>query len=184
MTRNINRNNDDPGAAEPPLLLAQHATPSVFLNHDADSAVAKAATFPALLAIRAAEHPDKTLFSFVRDDGCTQDVSYGQLHAAAVHIARRVAAMARSGDRVLLLFAPGADYIAAFFGCMLACVVPVPCYPPTNKRNAGRIDSILQDCTASLILTSPGASEKLRQMIAFEHWCVFHAIVTANSTLS
>jgi natural product biosynthesis luciferase-like monooxygenase protein/amino acid adenylation domain-containing protein len=143
---------------------------STCLEHDTDQAIVTTVTFPQLLAMRAAEHPDRTLFSFVQDDDHGLEVSYRQLHAAAIRIATQVLARTHRGDRVLLLYAPGVDYIAAFFGCMLACVVAVPCYPPTNKRNSGRVDNILRSCAPSLILTSHGASAKLRRMLTFEHW--------------
>src|SRR5262245_40829822 len=34
-------------------------------------------------------------------------------------------------ERALLLFAPGLDFISAFFGCLYADVIAVPAYPPT-----------------------------------------------------
>ena len=133
-------------------------------------AISDADTFPELLACRAAEHPERLLFSFVRDDGSTLDLSYRRLYAAAIRVAVCVAARARRGERVLLLYPPGPDYVVAFFGCLAAGVIAVPCYPPTNRRNCARVAGILQDCAASLILTSVGASERLRGQIAFESW--------------
>jgi acyl-CoA synthetase (AMP-forming)/AMP-acid ligase II len=47
-----------------------------------------------------------------------------------------------SGERALLLYPPGLDYLAAFFGCLYAGVVAVPAYPPRNQRNTPRIKAI------------------------------------------
>lgn len=34
------------------------------------------------------------------------------------------------GDRAVLLYPPGPEFILAFVGCLFAGVVPVPVYPP------------------------------------------------------
>jgi acyl-CoA synthetase (AMP-forming)/AMP-acid ligase II len=36
------------------------------------------------------------------------------------------------GDRAVLLYPPGPEFILAFVGCLFAGVVPVPVYPPVR----------------------------------------------------
>ena len=57
-------------------------------------------------------------------------------------------------ERAILLYPPGLDYIAAFFGCLYAGVVAVPAYPPQRKRTLGRLRAILADSGASFALTT------------------------------
>ena len=47
---------------------------------------------------------------------------------------RRSQAAGAAGERALLLYPPGLDFIAAFFGCLYAGVVAVPAYPPRLER--------------------------------------------------
>ena len=42
----------------------------------------------------------------------------------------------RPGDRALLLYPPGLDFVAAFFGCLYAGVLAVPAYPPAHRADA------------------------------------------------
>jgi len=55
---------------------------------------------------------------------------------------------------VLLLFAPGLEYIAAFFGCLYAGAVAVPAYPPRLNQSIQRLETIVADSQASIVLTT------------------------------
>jgi len=60
----------------------------------------------------------------------------------------------QSGARALLLYPPGLEYIAAFFGCLYAGVIPVPAYPPRLNRPEPRLQAIAVDAQATLALTT------------------------------
>ena len=49
------------------------------------------------------------------------------------------------GERALLLYPPGLEFITAFFGCLYAGVVAVPVYPPRRNRSLERIQAIADD---------------------------------------
>lgn len=75
--------------------------------------------------------------------------------------ARAVAAMLQQqglvGERVLLLYAPGLDFIDGFLGCQLAGVVAVPAYPPDllrAERSLPRLAAMVADCDARAVLTT------------------------------
>ncbi|RKG66806.1 amino acid adenylation domain-containing protein, partial [Corallococcus exercitus] len=77
--------------------------------------------------------------------------------------ARRIATALRErgavGERVLLLYPPGLDYVAGFFGCLYAGAVAVPAYPPDPmrlERTLPRLRAIIQDARASVVLTTSG----------------------------
>ena len=58
------------------------------------------------------------------------------------------------GQRALLLYPAGLDFIAAFFGCLYAGVVAVPAYPPRRNRSLSRIEAIADDSEAKIALTT------------------------------
>jgi len=39
------------------------------------------------------------------------------------------------GDRVVLLYPPGVEFIIAFYACLKAGVIAVPVYPPVSSSN-------------------------------------------------
>ena len=59
------------------------------------------------------------------------------------------------GDRAILLYPSGLDYIIAFFACLYAGVIAVPAFPPgARKRDWGRIDAIFNNAAPTAILTT------------------------------
>ena len=72
--------------------------------------------------------------------------------------ARRIAAWLQSqnmfGQRVLLLYPPGLDFIAAYFGCLYAGAIAVPVYPPRRNRSILRIQSVADSAQAAVALTT------------------------------
>ncbi|MDQ3788098.1 MAG: fatty acyl-AMP ligase, partial [Actinomycetota bacterium] len=81
-------------------------------------------------------------------------LTYADLADETARVSAFLQGKARPGDRVLLLFPPGADYLAAFLGCLSAGVVAVPLYPPRPGAKLDRITAVVDDCAASLALTT------------------------------
>ena len=59
-----------------------------------------------------------------------------------------------AGQRALLLYPAGLEFIAAFFGCLYAGVIAVPVYPPRRNRSLNRIQAIADDAEAQVALTT------------------------------
>lgn len=98
--------------------------------------------------------PDSVAFRFLsRDEDEPIEITYAQLDRRAKAIAARLTSMGFAGQRALLLYPPGLDFVEAFFGCHYAGVIPVPAYPPRRNRNMVRIDSISNDAKAAVALT-------------------------------
>jgi acyl-CoA synthetase (AMP-forming)/AMP-acid ligase II/acyl carrier protein len=57
------------------------------------------------------------------------------------------------GERVILLFPPGLDFIAGLFGCLFAGAVAVPAYPPRPRGRQHALAAIVADARPALLLT-------------------------------
>ncbi|EPX59032.1 Long-chain-fatty-acid--CoA ligase [Cystobacter fuscus DSM 2262] len=113
------------------------------------------ATFVDLLTYRAEHQPDKLAFTFLHED-TTSGVSLtnGQLDERARAIAAFLQNHGTVGDRALLLYPPGLDFITAFFGCLYAGLIPVPAYPPRRNQKVQRLQALLTDAAPRLVLTT------------------------------
>jgi acyl-CoA synthetase (AMP-forming)/AMP-acid ligase II len=113
-------------------------------------------TLVALLAERAKTQPDERAYVFLSDRGAEEAaLTFGQLHDAAQALAARLATLSRPGDRAILVFPPGLEFLVAFFGCLIAGVIAVPMMVP--RRNSARDSSaaIMANCEPVIALTSP-----------------------------
>jgi acyl-CoA synthetase (AMP-forming)/AMP-acid ligase II/acyl carrier protein len=108
-----------------------------------------------LLRLRAAQQPDKEVYRFLADaHGQETCATYAELDRRARAIGAWLQSAGATGERVLMLFAPGLDCITAFFGCLYAKAVAVPAYPPRPNRKLDRLQAIVKDARPALALTT------------------------------
>jgi amino acid adenylation domain-containing protein/non-ribosomal peptide synthase protein (TIGR01720 family) len=120
-----------------------------------------------LVQQRGHERPADPAYVFLSGGDLRQTaLSYGQLDLQARTIAGFLQGLRLQGERALLLYPPGLEFIAAFLGCLYAGVVAVPAYPPRINRNALRILSIAEDCQASLVLTTAAVASRFSALTA------------------
>ncbi|GAA6624134.1 hypothetical protein NUACC26_099590 [Scytonema sp. NUACC26] len=104
------------------------------------------ATIVEVLRARNSRTPHTQAFTFLEDGETLEStLSYHELDRRSRAIAAQLQTLGLSGERAILLYPPGLDYLSAFFGCLYAGVVAVPAYPPvtptkshyysTNKSN-------------------------------------------------
>src|SRR5450830_704442 len=116
---------------------------------------------------RAAQTPDQIALRFLAESAEHSEVlSYRDLDLRARTVAAALQANADLGDRAVLLFPSGPDYVAAFFGCLYAGVIAVPAYPPESSRrhHQARLLSIIADAEPRLLLTIASLGDGLAQI--------------------
>ena len=113
-----------------------------------------------------AEDPDRPLYAFANNDGEeTGRLSYLELCQEASRVARfllddlglQPTQDGKPGDRVLLVYPPGLDFVVAFVGCLFAGLLPVPLPPPNPFRLRHSLDefeSVAQGSDSRLVLTN------------------------------
>lgn len=75
-------------------------------------------TLADLLNKRAACTPDRCAFIFLRDgENDEERITYGQLYNSALAISRELTEATRPGDRALMFYPAGLEFIKALFGC-------------------------------------------------------------------
>lgn len=112
-------------------------------------------TLPMLLAHRARHDGDRDAYTFMSDG----ETISGQLSFARLdHEARSIAAVLRKltgkGERALLLYPPGLEFVKAFWACLYAGIVAVPLYPPRTNRPDRRIPDVARDARATIALST------------------------------
>uniref|UniRef100_A0A3P8XU50 DMAP1-binding domain-containing protein n=1 Tax=Esox lucius TaxID=8010 RepID=A0A3P8XU50_ESOLU len=128
-------------------------------------------------------------------------LTYGKLWTRSIKVAYNILhklgtkqePMVRPGDRVALVF-PNNDpaaFMAAFYGCLLAEVVPVPIEVPLTRKDAGsqQIGFLLGSCGVTVALTSDACHKGLPksptgEIPQFKGWPKLLWFVTESKHLS
>lgn len=103
---------------------------------------------------------DQTAFVVLDQDGTPKEsVTYLELDLRARATAARLQRRAELGDRVLLLYPTGIEFIVAFLGCLYAGLIAVPAPHPGGalaaRRKLSRLRAISADAGTALVL-APG----------------------------
>ncbi len=125
------------------------------MDRPPDATIDGAETLVSLLRRSAAENPAAELFSFLPDGEPTGALAMtrGDLDRVVRELAARLQSRGLAGERALLVYPPGLDFLVAFFGCLYAGVVAVPAYPPRPNRPMTRLISIVEDARPAVVLT-------------------------------
>jgi 8-amino-7-oxononanoate synthase/acyl carrier protein len=124
-------------------------------------------TLVELLQHRALHQGNDPGFQYLTDgERVLQQWTYADVDRKARAIAASLQAMDMEGERALLLYPSGLDFVAAFFGCLYAGVTAVPAYPPRRNRNMARIEAIAGDAEAKIALTTFEVLERVQTMVA------------------
>ncbi len=102
------------------------------------------------------ERPDQVAYTFLVDGEEDElQITYAELRDSARAIAAQLQESGPvKGERVLLLYPPGMEFIKGFLGCLFAGAIAVPAYPPRRNRKMNRIDSIADDAKPKFVFAT------------------------------
>lgn len=132
----------------------------------------------------ARETPDRLAYTFLRDDGKIDELTYGQLERRATALACALAGRAPAGSRALLLYPAGLEFITVYFACLLAGIIAVPANIPHKTRASRRLKALLDDADPVLILTrsdvEPAIKHSLSLVDADHRACLCTDLIEAS----
>ena len=109
-----------------------------------------------VLQWRARNQPHQLAYRFLTDGEYDEIVlNYEELDRQARSIGALLQSSVKEGDRIILLFPPGLEFITAYFGCLYAKAIAVPAYPPHPARleiSLPNIRRIATDADAPAVL--------------------------------
>jgi acyl-CoA synthetase (AMP-forming)/AMP-acid ligase II len=115
-------------------------------------------TLVEILRGRALQQPEQRAYTYLVDGEAEGDhLTYAALDCQARSIAALLQSHQACGERALLLYPAGLEFIAAFFGCLYAGVIAVPLPPPNlaqPQRTLPRLLAIIRDAQPSVVLTT------------------------------
>ena len=119
-----------------------------------------------LLRHRAEHQPDARAFTYLLDGEVDElHTTYGELDRQARAIGAWLETMGLEGERALLLYPAGMEFVAAFFGCQYAGVTAVPINPPRRNAKLSRVEAIVEDAAARVALTTDELLDRLHGVI-------------------
>jgi natural product biosynthesis luciferase-like monooxygenase protein/amino acid adenylation domain-containing protein len=115
-------------------------------------------TLTSILRRKASLHPDRLAFSFLAGgEREAERLTYAELDRQARSLGSVLEECGARGERVLLLFEAGLEFVRSFFGCLYAGAVAVPAPPPHPARLARtlpRVQAIAADSRPAVALTT------------------------------
>src|SRR5262245_387406 len=111
------------------------------------------------------QQPQEVAYIYTDGEAEESSLTYEQFDRHARAIAARLVDLKMTGERALLLYPPGLEFVVAWFGCLYAGVVAVPAYPPRRNRNMQRIEAISDDCAAKVALTEHDVLDRIEDLL-------------------
>jgi amino acid adenylation domain-containing protein len=120
-----------------------------------------------LLRNKALHQGNRLAYTFLADGAEEKiDLTYGDLDRRSRMIGASLQLAGAAGERVLLLYPHGLEFIAAFLGCLYAGAIAVPAYPPRLNRSQLRLQNIIDDTQAAVALTSEAVLARVRRVFS------------------
>ncbi|MBX2866033.1 MAG: fatty acyl-AMP ligase [Leptolyngbyaceae cyanobacterium MAG.088] len=117
-----------------------------------------------VLCHRAKVQPEKLAYVFLKGGEVEEEsLTYAQLHRRVCSVAAFLQSQLVVGERVLLAYQPGLDFVLAFLACLYAGMIPVPAYPPRRNQKTSRLRSIVLNAQVHIALTSSNLGQSLER---------------------
>src|SRR5450759_670711 len=128
------------------------------MKKDLTDPIVEFSTLVEILRWRALHQPEQRTYTYLVDGEAEGDnLTYAALDCQARSIGALLQSYRASGERALLLYPAGLEFIAAFFGCLYAGVIAVPLPPPNlaqPQRSLPRLRAIVSDAQPAVVLTT------------------------------
>lgn len=115
-------------------------------------------TWVELLRWRTHREPERRAYTYLIDgEQEGPHLTYAELDRQARAIGALLQSSGAHGERALLLYPPGLEFVTAFLGCLYGGVVAVPVYPPDParfNRTLPRLQAIVEDAQPLVALTT------------------------------
>ncbi|MDJ0838209.1 MAG: amino acid adenylation domain-containing protein [Acidobacteriota bacterium] len=148
---------------------------------DLEKKIGSATSLVEVVRLRAQLQSDRRAFTFLpRPNQPQQVLTYGELDLRARNIAGRLQALGKTGDRVILFFPPGLDYIIAFMGCLYAGMVAVPLYPPRRQEKYFRAAPVIESCLPPFALTNSATKSLISDTLQNDEACRRIQVLTCD----
>lgn len=111
-----------------------------------------------------AERKKEIAFSQITDikieDGTISNdlinITYGELLDRVKRTAYILLKEYKKGDRVMIVFPSGIDFVIIILACFYAGIIAVPCHKPNPNRTGDKADAIIGNCSPKVLLTEEG----------------------------
>ena len=121
-----------------------------------------------ILQQKAIAKPEAIAYIFL-EDGEHKEIklTYRELENRVKAIAKQLQGIVDPGSRALLVYSynDSLEFIQAFFGCLYAGVVAVPCHPPMNRLTTVEVQTRLVDAKAEIVLSNATLLPQLQKQL-------------------
>jgi acyl-CoA synthetase (AMP-forming)/AMP-acid ligase II len=134
-----------------------------------------------ILQHRARSQGNNLAYIFLQDGESKETrLTYQELDLKAKAIASQLQQLVTPGSRALLVYpySAGLEFITAFFGCLYAGVVAVPCHPPKNRLTTIEVQTRLESAAAEVVLTDSSSFNKLKIRLSEWNKVALHCLNT------
>ena len=111
-----------------------------------------------------------------------QQITYQDLYIAVNQLAHNLKETIEPGQRVLLCYPTGLDFVIAFYACLMAKAIAVAVTVPSNIGLMHKLEAINKDCTPSLILTDSKTNVLFHESNLTTPLVVFEATLKLEET--
>ncbi len=123
-----------------------------------------------LLRCRADQTPDRIPFRFGTSLDHATSLSYGELDRRARQIAVHLSNMDFAGQRIVLYFPAGPEFLCAYWGCLYAGAIAIPTKVMHPRREPVQLRGILKNAEPAAVLGNADSLDALRSQAARDDW--------------
>lgn len=107
-------------------------------------------------------NPDKIIYTHLIDgEDNVATITYKQLSQRAESIAYELSKNYKPGQRAILIFDSGLEFVSSLWACFISGIVAVPLSPPIDMRSLTKLLTILKDANAHVVLTMQGFIDQM-----------------------